>query len=276
MRVLRKINNNTAVCIDSAGRELIAMGRGLGFGALPKEVPLREVERTFYDVNSRYLAVLRELPPDVVAFAAKIMDIARSALPYELSPNAVFTLADHLSFTLERARRGIHVQMPLAYDVEQLYPVEYKLGKQALELMRKQFGIGLAKDEATGIAMNLLNARMGEDTVGAAGQGEEYADMLEDITEIVERKLSIIVDRDSFSYSRYATHLQYLFERVRADAGLCTDNLQLYKSLREEFPAVADCVETISAHMEKSWRCRLSEEEKLYLILHVNRICVHE
>ena len=46
--------------------------------------------------------------------------------------------------------------------------------------------------------------------------------------------------------------------------------------LREEFPAIAACVEEIAEHIEKTWYCTLSEEEKLYLILHVNRILAKE
>ena len=50
----------------------------------------------------------------------------------------------------------------------------------------------------------------------------------------------------------------------------------MYKDLREEFPDIADCVETISAHLQEKWGSQLSEEEKLYLILHVNRIMAKE
>ena len=48
------------------------------------------------------------------------------------------------------------------------------------------------------------------------------------------------------------------------------------EDLREEFPEIAACVEKIAEHIEKTWSCTLSEEEKLYLILHVNRILAKE
>ena len=34
MRVLRKVNNNVVMCVDADGREVIALGRGLGFKKL--------------------------------------------------------------------------------------------------------------------------------------------------------------------------------------------------------------------------------------------------
>lgn len=277
MRGLRKINNNAVICLDSTGQEMIAMGKGIGFGTLPREIPLAQVERTFYNVDERYLGVLRDLPPDVLDFSARLLDIARNELPYTLSPNAILTLADHIAFTIERARRNIRVKMPLAYDVEQLYPAEYRIGQYAVKRIQKEFQVGLPGAEAVGIAINLLNARVDGDSVpDAAGAGCTDSEMLEDITEMVENHFNLIVQRDSFNYSRYATHMQYLFGRIHTSKTIASGNSQMYDSIRAEFPDVAACAEEIAAHIQRKWGCALPEEEKLYLILHINRICIKE
>ena len=277
MRGLRKINNNAVICLDSTGQEMIAMGKGIGFGTLPREIPLAQVERTFYNVDERYLGVLRDLPPDVLDFSARLLDIARNELPYTLSPNAILTLADHIAFTIERARRNIRVKMPLAYDVEQLYPAEYRIGQYAVKRIQKEFQVGLPGAEAVGIAINLLNARVdGDSAPDAAGAGCTDSEMLEDITEMVENHFNLIVQRDSFNYSRYATHMQYLFGRIHTSKTIASGNSQMYDSIRAEFPDVAACAEEIAAHLQRKWGCALPEEEKLYLILHINRICIKE
>lgn len=277
MRGLRKINNNAVICLDSTGQEMIAMGKGIGFGTLPREIPLAQVERTFYNVDERYLGVLRDLPPDVLDFSARLLDIARNELPYTLSPNAILTLADHIAFTIERARRNIRVKMPLAYDVEQLYPAEYRIGQYAVKRIQKEFQVGLPGAEAVGIAINLLNARVdGDSAPDAAGAGCTDSEMLEDITEMVENHFNLIVQRDSFNYSRYATHMQYLFGRIHTSKTIASGNSQMYDSIRAEFPDVAACAEEIAAHIQSKWGCALPEEEKLYLILHINRICIKE
>ena len=66
------------------------------------------------------------------------------------------------------------------------------------------------------------------------------------------------------------------FQRLRQHTAIDSENLKMYKDLREEFPEIAACVEKIAEHIEKTWSCTLSEEEKLYLILHVNRILAKE
>lgn len=276
MRALRKINNNVVVCVDSSGRELVAMGKGLGFGSLPREVGLAEVERTFYDVSPQYVEVLRDLPPEVLALSAKIVDIARNELPYELGPNVTFTLADHVAFAIERARKNIRVRMPLALDVEQQYPREYKIGRYMIQRVRKELMVGLPPEEASGIAFNLINARVSPEDEQTHTQTVQDEEMLEDITEIVEEHFHILVEREGFNYIRYATHLQYLFQRIHEKKTIESANLQMFGSLQGQFPDVAACVDKIAAHLQEKWGCTLSEEEKLYLILHVNRIYVKE
>lgn len=276
MLAVRALNNNTVVCQDTTGQELIAMGKGIGFGKVPKEISLEKIERTFYDVDRSYQTLLQELPTDILEFTGKIVDIAKNELPYELSPNLVITLADHINFAMDRARKNIIVKMPTAYDIQQTFPAEYNIGKYAVRRFQKEFKIGLPNEEIVGIAMGILNSKLTEEaeTVKKLRQDEE---MLEDITEIIENYFCIMVNRESFNYTRYATHLQYLFQRIHAGKSINSDNLHIYRELEEEFQEIAACVKQIAAHIAQVWGCsKLSEEEKLYLILHVNRICTKE
>lgn len=273
---IRRINNNVALCQDAHGRELIALGKGIGFGEMPKELPLSQIERTFYDVDDRYQPLLVELPSEVLEFAGHIVDIARNELPYELNPNAVFTLADHLHFAMERARQNIQVKMPLAFDVEQMFPKEYRIGQHTVRRIRKDFMIALPEMEAVGIAMNLINNRLAPQQESPSVNADGDEKMLDDITELIENQFHILVDRSSFNYSRFATHLQYLFQRIHAGKAINSDNLLVYASLQEEFPHIANCVDRIAAHIKDVWGWDLTREEKLYLILHVNRICIKE
>ncbi len=262
--------------MDSTGREIIAIGKGLGFGQLPREITLSEIERTFYNIDLIGQNVMRDLPIEIVMFTAKILDIAANELPYELSPNAALLMADHISFAIERTKKRLRVKMPLSYDVRQMYPVEYKIGQYTVAKIRKEFHISLEREEIAGIAMNLVNAKVAPDAETEQGEVEQFEMMLEDITEIVETDFHIIINRESFQFSRYATHLHYLFQRIHDCKAIDSDNLQIYRGLREEFSAISDCVDHISQHIEQKWHTALSEEEKLYLILHINRICVKE
>ena len=277
LKAFHKINNNAVICRDETGRELVAIGKGLGYERLPRVLSLDDVERTFYGIDPKYYQVLQDLPTDMLDFSARVLDIARNELPYELRAHVVLTLADHLAFARERVLKNIRVHMPLAYDVEQLYPTEYKIGQYIVRRFQKEFHIGLPPEEAVAVAMNLLNGRAADQPEpDGAEEAKLREEMLEDITAIVENHFRCIVNRSGFNYSRYATHLQYLFVRIRTGQAIQSENLAMYHTLREEYPDVAACVAKIADHIQQEWGCTLTEEEQLYLILHVNRICIKE
>ena len=276
MQVIRKLNNNAVICKDSRGQEMIALGKGIGYGELPREISLSEIERSFYHMEAKDERIMQDLPAEVVIFSAKLLDIIANELPYQLSSNAVLLLADHLAFAIERNKRKIRLKMPISYDVKQMHPLEYTIGQHVLRRVQKEFQIEPPDEEIAAIAMNLINAKAVSDDLKEQMEIELYKDMLDKITEIVENVCHLIIDRDSFDYARFATHLHYLFQRVRSGRAIDTDNLKLYKLVKEEYPKVSECVDQISECLLNQWQVQLSEEEELYLILHVNRICVKE
>ncbi len=277
MRAIRRINNNVAVCEDDAGNELLAMGRGIGFGKLPRNVALSEVERTFYNVDPRFLSAINDLPQEVLDFAIASAEYVRSEISYALSPNFAFTLADHLAFAIKRAKQGINVRMPLAYDVEQTYPDEYRLARHVLRRVRRTFNAALPNDEATGIAMCIVNARIEEVSAAERERVRADEDMLEDVTELIEDFFGVQIDRSSFAFSRYATHMRYLFDRLHTGAALDSSVVEGFRGIEERYPEGVACVEKIASHIAREWEgAELSDDEKLYLVIHVSRVCIKE
>ena len=274
MLAIRKLNNNAVICRDSLNREVVALGKGIGFGGdFPRELDISTVERTFYSVDAEGQRIMRDLPADVLIFTAKVMDIVSNELPYEVSPNAVLIMADHLAFAIARQKKGIRFDMTLAYDVRQLYPLEYKIGRYIVARLRQEMGIELPHEEIASIAMNLVNAKTGAEAETSSDRARSFEQLLNDVTAIVERDFRTIIDRETFEYSRFATHVQYLFRRIQGGENISSANLPLYGNSREEFPELASCIDHISTYIERSWGTRLTDEEKLYLMLHVNRIC---
>ena len=233
MIVIKKINNNVAICKDNNNHELV------------------------------------EFTADQLI---KIQDI----LSYETNPNLVFTLADHLTFAIERAEKGIYVNMPSSYEMELDYPQEMKASKVIWNAICKKFHIHLSKVEIQGIAMHLINAQLGSKAEELPELEQSSEEIIEQTTLIIERELGLHVQRDTFNYARFATHIQYLLKRVFQESYIDSDNFLMYQSICDEYQEIADCVDKICIYYQNVWSIQLSEEEKLYLILHVNRVCSRE
>lgn len=276
MIVVKNINNNVALCLDSKGQEVVVFGKGVGFLKPPSEVPLSKIQRTFYDLNRKFLPLLDDIPLDVIDFTSRQVARIRGKLPYETNANLIMTLADHLAFAMTRAKRGIYTPMPSIYEMEQNYPVEVEIGRQIVSAMEQEFHVKLPKGEVQGVAMHFINASLGSPSSGQLTAEEEYETILERMTQIVEYALQITIRRDTFNYARFATHVQYLLKRMQAESSIDSDNLQMYASIRDEYKDVSACVDQIHEYLQRNWSIDLSEEEKLYLIMHINRVISQE
>ena len=271
MRAIQRINNNAAICEDGAGHQLVALGRGIGFGDMPREIALEDIKRTFYGIDRKYLAFIDEVDPDVLEFAAQLADIVTQQLSYELSPNLPITLADHIQFALKRAREHLVVPMPLAEDVEQAHPVEYRLAQMAVRGMQKTFDVRIDRHEAAGVALSIVNAAVAPSQRRALAAKREDR-LLEHVAEAVEREMGAAVDRDSFAFARFTTHIRYLIDRVQKGEPIESENSGLYEVLAEQYPRSVACAQAIAAEVEAAYGEALTEEELVYLIMHINRI----
>lgn len=270
VKIIKRINTNAALATDRNGKELIVLGKGVGFPKVPYELTdLSLVERTFYDVNPKYFSMIADIPQPVMLASAEITEQAELELGCELNPNLPFTLADHLNFAVERIRKGLQVTTPLAYDVKHLYPAESALGMQALDVLEQHAGIRLPDGEAVNIAMHLINAEAETDDIHATML---TLHVLEDVDRIVEKELDIRLNKEGFHYSRFAMHMRYLIQRLMRGEADEKCGGSMLRSVAREYPDIYACAQKVSAYLssEHGWTC--NEEETLFLMLHINRV----
>lgn len=85
MLLTKRINHNAAFAQDSSGRELIVMGKGIGFPPMPYELEdLSKIQRTFYDVAVQYGDMAANLPEGILLVSAEIAEQAALELDCEL------------------------------------------------------------------------------------------------------------------------------------------------------------------------------------------------
>lgn len=272
MKLLKKINNNFAVAIDSNGEQLIVEGRGIGFGKFPRKInDLSAISHSYYDAKENDVALLLDLSPEILEVSTKIFDYAQAHIKAQLNTHLTLTMADHLQFAIERKKNDIRFDMPLADEIRQLYTDEYKVAEYALTLVKNELFEDLDSSEIVGIAMNIINSE-----VDSGGKRSQKRDLINGCIRAVEQSMNISIDRNSFNYSRFVTHLQYLIDRLSENAKQSKpESNSLYEALKIRYPAESDAADTIEHYLRRH-KYILNEEEKLYLILHINRMCSRE
>ncbi|WP_298733673.1 PRD domain-containing protein [uncultured Subdoligranulum sp.] len=272
MRVVKNINNNISLCLDSHNNEVVAFGKGIGFMKPPYDVPLSKIDRTFYDVSEEQIGLLNRIPEEVLETAAAIVDLANETSGHQFRENVVFTLADHIDFCIQRQKEHIHFKLPLFYEVRQLYPEESKIGQKALQIIRQRLGVELPREEGAAIALHFVNYQAQE----VQGDTVDYGAIIDETTRTVEEELHVSIDKDGFNYYRFVTHMHYMMKRTQNDQMIVSQNQDIFESLCQEFPDIYRCACKIGADMEKTLHQKLTDEEMLYLMLHINRLCARE
>ena len=272
MKVIKNINNNVALCIDNSGREVIAFGKGIGFIKPPSDIPLSKIERTFYDVSEQDFNVFKDIPEQVLKASIMIIDHLERYLGKSLMSTASLALADHINFAIQRKDTNMHLNLAISEDIKHMYPDQARYAMYALDIIEEQTGVRLDDNEAGTIALHFINNQVVEKTdIQIVNQK-----ILERSVEIIEEEFDIQIQKDNFNYSRFATHMEYLLQRTLKDKQIESKNIQMFDSLKIEYPNAFSCALKIDVLFKKRLDIKLSDEELLYLVLHINRLCSRE
>lgn len=279
MRIKKVINNNILCVIDEKGSEMIVTGRGLGFGRkVGQFVEPSQVEKTYRMEDKKEQRRLRELvgqiPLEHLRLTEEMIAEIKAAIPQPLNESLLITLADHISFAIQRKEQGIEFKNPLAGSILCYYPTEHQLGQRCLALVRERCGVELNPDEAAFIALHIVNAELNTD----------MSEMF-DITRFIDGAVEVVeyfysdrgpFDRESLEFSRFVVHLRYFAQRLFQDKLMPDsddENDRMFRALiARNCKRHYKCACCVGEYVEKTWHKKLSEEELIYLTIHLKRI----
>lgn len=272
MQIVRIFNNNAVLALDDEGDEVVAMGKGLGFSQhVGNEVDETKIEKIFKEnaVDIPVEELFVQLSTPEIDSLIAIIDLATTTLNEKYQANLYITLADHIHFALERFEKGLVITNPLAWNIRRLFPDEYHIGYKALDIIQSYLGVRLPDDEASSIALHLVNARMNQ---GEMSQTMEVVKIVRGIVEVVTFYFGREFDTESIAYNRFMTHLQYFALRVIQGEAQNGSGQFLYDQVKENYPKAMACAEKIDDFICHQYAYRITAEEKSYLAIHINRL----
>lgn len=271
------INNNIVSAFDDTGKEVVVMGRGIGFGKKAGcEIQKDQIEKVFR-IKSQTLAeqfkeLLANMPLEHARISNDIISYAESELKLRLNQSIYVTLTDHINFAIERLRMKIRLENALLWETKRFYPQEYRLGQYAVELIEKRLGVILPEDEAGFIALHFVNAEYGTDIRDALN----FPNLMQTILKIVKEELQIEFDEDSLHYERFVTHVKFLLQRVYRKELLPDEEEELAAMVQRKYHKEYVCSKKIAEYIEKETGSKISGEEMMYLAIHIRRITMAE
>ena len=268
MKVIRNINNNVAVCEDSAGNEVVAFGKAIGFRKPPYEIDIKDIDKTFYSVDKRYLELIRDIDEKIVEVA---MDIRDYTVMKDLntSSNFLFSLIDHINFAIERQQKGIQFTLPIKDDIRYKFPEEMEVGRYGLKVIHEKLGIIMPQDEACYIALGIVNSE-----TEVSDRQEKEQRTINEIADIIRNEMKTDINKEGVNYSRFCSHMYYILRKTE----FTQDNKysDLLNTLKEANKREYECALKIKDYLKENGYGDLSEDEVLFMTLHVSRLCQRE
>ncbi|MGN9867001.1 PRD domain-containing protein [Bacillus swezeyi] len=271
MKIYKVLNNNAAI-IKEEGQEKIVMGPGIAFQKGKHDTILRnKVEKIFtiHEENEKFKQILETLPEEHIEAAEEIISYAEGQLSAPLSDHIHIALVDHLSFAIERIRKGFVVQNKLLNEIKALYKKEYEIGLWSIDLIKEKLDIDLPDDEAGYIALHIHTAKMDAENMQKT---LKYTNIIKELIEKIECCFNQKIDENSISYQRLVTHLRYAINRLESNEAFHVMDDDMLYFIQQKYPESYRCAAGLADYVKTEYDLHLPESEVGYITLHVQRL----
>lgn len=277
MNISKVINNNVVSAYDEKNREVVVMGKGIGFkahsGNLIDETKIEKIFRIENQILiKQFQELLENMPLTHMQLSTEIIAYAEKSLELKLNQSIYITLTDHISFAIQRYEQGIQLANALLWEIRKVYKKEFELGKYAVALINERLKLHFTDDEAGFIALHFVNA---EYSTGF-GKTVETTEMIQGILKIVQEEFGMEFDEDSLHYERFVTHLKFLAQRVCCHELLRDEEVEFARLMQGRYPEECSCSRKIADYIKENYHEQLSGEEVMFLAIHIKRIRMTE
>lgn len=281
MRIKKVINNSILCAIDEKGNEMIVTGRGIGFQKKRGEFIDPDVVEKIYRMEGKaeqkkLRELVEQIPIEHLELTQRLVEEVKGQIKQPLNESLIVTLADHISFAIQRMEQGIAFNNPLSGAIMCYYPREFHLGQQCLKMIEQEYGVRLNEDEASFIALHIVNAELNT-SMSEMHDMTRLMDGCVRVTEFYYRKK---FDRDSLDFNRFTVHLRYLVQRLYQNKPLAegTDesDVMFRELIKRNCKEHYECARRIAAYIESNFEKKVSDEEKVYLTIHLKRLNMKE
>ncbi|MCX8723846.1 MULTISPECIES: PRD domain-containing protein [Lactobacillus] len=272
--IKRVLNNNAVVATDEQDQTLVALGSGIAFHQKAGQAILEnKIEKSFYpkneDAANSISETLAQVDPKYIELSDRIISEAVISSGKKLSDDIYVSLPDHLQFAVERLKKGMLIQNKLTVETMQTYPDEFQLGKHTLSYLAQETGLTFPDDEATNIAMHLITAEEGD----ILENTEETITLINQFLKVISAMLKKEFNLNSVSYYRLVTHLKFFVQRIkkRQHQEFPPDKT-LYDLIIRDYHAEYLIAQRIAGIVMKKFNYRVSDDEILFLTIHIHRV----
>lgn len=268
MKVIKVMNNSLILAKDKNSKEIIVMGKGIGFNAkINDDIDSSKIEKIF--VLKSEINLIEQTPNEYIDIVNYIIEYASSKLNTTFNNQLFISLVDHISYAIERYNKNIIIQNRLLYEVKKFYPKEFCIAAHSVEYINRRLHVNLPEEECANIAFHLVNAQTESNSLQETILSVK---IYKDILNIVRYSLKKDIDTTSINYSRFETHIQFFIQRLLDDKLIVSDSIPMFDQITQTYPDEYNCSINIKNYLQNTLQKDIGSDELFYLTLHLARV----
>jgi transcriptional antiterminator len=267
-------NNNVVLVTDpSSNKEIILLGKGLGFHQ-KKGAHLtfddNRIEKKFYLEDEQYLEQYRELlkqvDKNVFGISEEIIALITKEFTSNINEYVHLALPDHIQFALYRIRNGLKIINPFLFEIKTLYSKEFSVALQAADLISDTFEIDIPESEIGFLALHIHSAL----NFIPVHRTVTFASLLADFVKMIEEEQKQSIDRNSSAYLQFVTNFRFATERKIKSTK--QHHFSLIKGIASSLPTAFDYSQRLYCLIKTRLEIIPNKEEVALLSIDIDRL----
>lgn len=270
--VIEKVLNNNVIIARQEKKEVILIGRGIGFGQKKGGLIEKEqIEKMFIMKDQieqkQYRQLVKNVDEDILKTMIQVVEIIQEQTGEILNEHIHVVLTDHLLFAIQRLNSGMLIRNPFLMETKTLYPSQFRIAGNVAKLIEQKLDVQLPEEEIGFIALHIHSA-VGNREVGEIAS---YTDLIAQLVFFIENQLGFSIDKESIDYMRLIRHLRFTIERVMRGEEV-TGPKRIKELLVTEYPNEYNLAWKLIKIMQQKLQKEVYDAEAVYLTLHLQRL----
>ncbi|MCU9615347.1 transcription antiterminator [Caldibacillus lycopersici] len=270
--VKKALNNNVLIAEHELYNEVVLIGKGIGFNR--KAGDLLEpslVEKMFILKDKReqeqYKQLLPQMDEAIFDTIVEAFEIIQKRTQSMLNEHIHVSLTDHLLFSVHRFMKGMSIKNPFLMETKTLYPMEFEVAQEVVDIVNQSLHINLPIDEVGFITLHIHSALTDKEL----SEVNRHSKLVSELIDIIEQELHLQIDKESIDYMRLIRHLRFAIERVKRGEML-GENPKIALLLQMEYPICYNLSWKLIKIMQNTLKRPVDNAEAVYLTMHLQRI----
>jgi transcriptional antiterminator len=271
-KVKKVLNNNVLIGSHESFGEVVLIGKGIGFSRKSGQpIDSALVEKLFVLKNEKeqenYIKLMPFVDNELLETIISSIQLIKQRANSMLNEHIHVALTDHLMFAITRLKKGMEMKNPFLIETKTLYPFEYEIASEVVNLIGQRTGIYLPEGEVGFIALHVHSAVMNRDL----SEVNQHSQLVTHLVNMIEEQLAIKIDKDSIDYMRLVRHIRFTIERVNKGE-VVEEPEKITSLLKEEYPVCYNLSWKLIKVMQQTLKKPVFNAEAVYLTMHLQRL----